>query len=115
MPSTRYTVRLPPALDTAVQEHMRTASVPFATLIRDALAAYLADLLPPPTATRTPSPTSADTLMDLQDRLIALTVRVELLEQSAPTAPPTPADSADTIRALQAQIEDVTTRAQVIE
>ena len=41
MPSTRYTVRLPPALDAAVQEHIRAAGTPFAVLIRDALSAYL--------------------------------------------------------------------------
>ena len=56
MPSTRYTVRLPPALDTAVQEYLRTAGTSFAVLIRQALAAYLADTLPtaPPTGSRHP-------------------------------------------------------------
>jgi hypothetical protein len=48
MPSPRYTVRLPSALDAAVQEHIRTSGTPFATLIRDALSAYLADILPTP-------------------------------------------------------------------
>jgi hypothetical protein len=38
MPSTRYTVRLPPALDTALQEYLRTAGTSFAVLIRQTLA-----------------------------------------------------------------------------
>jgi hypothetical protein len=101
MPSTRYTVRLPPPLDAAVHERVRQGT-PFATLVREALSAYLAD---------TP-PTAADTLMDLQDRLIALTVRVEFLEQSAPTPPPTAADS---LSALQVQVEELTTQVKVIE
>jgi len=50
MPSTRYTVRLPPALDAAVQERLRTTSTPFAELIREALSVYLADTPPTPGA-----------------------------------------------------------------
>ena len=86
MPSTRYTVRLPPALDAAVQEHIRTAGTPFAVLIRDALSAYLADTLPtgPPTAAD-----SADTFRKIQDELAALRARVEILELAL-TAVPTP-------------------------
>jgi hypothetical protein len=86
MPSPRYTVRLPSALDTAVQEHIRTSGTPFATLIRDALSAYLADTLP--TATPTAAD-SADTLREVQAHLAALTARVEILELAL-TAVPTP-------------------------
>jgi hypothetical protein len=60
MPSTRYTVRLPPALDAAVQERLRTAGTPFAILIRDALSTYLAGT--PPTALPTRVPTGVLTL-----------------------------------------------------
>jgi hypothetical protein len=52
MPSTRYTVRLPAALDAAVQAHLRATGLPFAVLIREALSAYLADT--PPTGADTP-------------------------------------------------------------
>ena len=82
MPSTRYTVRLPAPLDTAVQEHLRTSGTPFATLIREALSAYLADT--PPTGTLTPAPTaadSADSLHNLGEQLALLRARVEALEQ----------------------------------
>jgi len=106
MPSTRYTVRLPPALDAAVQERILTTQTPFAELMRAALSAYLADTSP------TGQPTPADTLMELQSHLVALTVRVEILEQSAP---PTPADSADILSTLQAQVEELTTQVKVIE
>jgi hypothetical protein len=88
MPSTRYTVRLPEALDTAVQAYLRTAGTPFAVLIRQALAAYIADTLP----TRLPTPA---------DR--------------TPTEMPTPADSADRLRDVQTQLADLTTRVKVIE
>jgi Ribbon-helix-helix protein, copG family len=86
MPSTRYTVRLPPALDAAVQEHIRTAGTPFAVLLRDALSAYLADT--PPTGSPTPAD-SADTFREIQDELAALRARVEILELAL-TAVPTP-------------------------
>jgi hypothetical protein len=46
MPSTCYTVRLPPALDAAVQKRILTMRTPFAVLVREALAAYLADTSP---------------------------------------------------------------------
>jgi hypothetical protein len=88
MPSTRYTVRLPPALDTAVQEYLRTAGTSFAVLIRQALAAYLADTLPtaPPTGSRHPL-----------------------------TGALTPADSADRLQALEVQMGEMTTRIKVLE
>jgi hypothetical protein len=80
-PSPRYTVRLPPALDTQVQARVR-AGTPFAGLIRDALAAYLADTVPTGMPTDTPIPAdSADTIRNLQEQLSALTTRVEILEQ----------------------------------
>ena len=75
--NTRYTVRLPPALDALVQERIHASGTPFALLIREALAAYLADT--PPTGPLTP-PNSADTLRELQEQLAALTTRVEALE-----------------------------------
>jgi hypothetical protein len=81
MPRTRYTVRLPPALDTAVQERVRRGT-PFAVLIREALAAYLADRAPTPAD-------SADTLREIQDEFTALRARVEILERAL-TAVPTP-------------------------
>jgi hypothetical protein len=80
MPSTRYTVRLPPALDAAVQDRVRQGT-PFAVLIREALVAYLADT--PPTGVLTAAdraPTPADTVQELQEQLAALTRRVEALE-----------------------------------
>ena len=99
MPSTRYTVRLPPALDAAVQEHIRTSGTPFAVLIRDALSAYLADT--PPTGLPTPAD-SADTLRELQEKLADVTTRVKVIEEILTTwpqfadIPPTYADmSAD--------------------
>ena len=99
MPSTRYTVRLPPALDAAVQEHIRTSGTPFAVLIRDALSAYLADT--PPTGLPTPAD-SADTLRELQEKLADVTTRVKVIEEILTTwpqfadIPPTDADmSAD--------------------
>jgi hypothetical protein len=88
LPSTRYTVRLPPALDALVQERIRTSGTPFAVLIRKALSAYLADI--PPTGTPTPAPTaadSADTLRAFHAQLAALTTRVETLEQAQPSLP----------------------------
>jgi hypothetical protein len=88
MPSTRYTVRLPPALDTAVQEYLRTAGTSSAVLIRQALAAYLAETLPtaPPTGSRHPL-----------------------------TGTLTPADSVDRLQTLEAQMAEMTTRVKVIE
>jgi hypothetical protein len=79
-PSPRYTVRLPPALDTLVQARVR-AGLPFAVLIRDALSAYLADPMP----TQLPTPADiAHTVQNLQEQLDALGRRVAMLEQ-APT------------------------------
>jgi hypothetical protein len=80
-PSPRYTVRLPHALDAQVQARV-SAGTPFAVLIRDALAAYLTDTMPtgPPTDTLTAAD-SADTVQNLQKQLVALTTRVEILEQ----------------------------------
>jgi hypothetical protein len=46
MPSTRSTVRLPAPLDAAVQEYLRTTGTSFAVLIRQDLAASLADTRP---------------------------------------------------------------------
>jgi hypothetical protein len=100
MPSIRYTVRLPPALDAAVQERLRTAGTPFAVLIRDALSAYLADTAP----TGLPIPAdSTDTLRELQEKLADVTTRVKVIEEMLTTWPqfadtaPTDADrSADT-------------------
>jgi hypothetical protein len=56
MPSRRYTLRLPRALDAAVQAHLDATHIPFAALMRDALSAYLADTPLTPGA-----PTGADT------------------------------------------------------
>jgi hypothetical protein len=79
-PSPRYTVRLPHALDTQVQARV-SAGTPFAVLIRDALAAYLADTMPTGLPTHTPTRAdSADTVRNLQEQLSALTTRVEILE-----------------------------------
>ena len=111
MPSTRYTVRLPPALDAAVQEHIRTSGTPFAVLIRDALSAYLADT--PPTGLPTPAD-SADTLHELQKKLADVTTRVKVIEEILTTwpqfadIPPTDADmsadrSADTAPTVRGQ------------
>jgi hypothetical protein len=89
MPSPRYTVRLPQALDALVQARVRTGT-PFAVLIREALSAYLADT--PPTAI---APTDADTL---------------------PTPPiPTGADSADSVHALGEQFAILRTRVEALE
>ena len=73
MPSTRYTVRLPPALDAAVQEHIRTSGTPFAVLMREALSAYLADRAP--TGPLTPAD-STDTIRELQAQQVELMTRV---------------------------------------
>jgi len=78
MPSTRYTVRLPASLDTAVQEYILTSGTLFAMLIREALAAYLADTPPPGALTPTDS---ADRLQSLGEQLALLRARVEALEQ----------------------------------
>jgi|SRR6516165_4917171 hypothetical protein len=78
MPSTRYTVRLPPALDAAVQEHIRTSGTPFAVLMREALSAYLADRAP--TGLLTPAD-SADTIRELQAQQVELTTRVKVIEE----------------------------------
>ena len=83
-PNTRYTVRLPPALDALVQERIRASGTPCALLIREALAAYLADT--PPTGPLTP-PNSGDTLRELQGQLAALTTRVEALEHGPSPLP----------------------------
>jgi hypothetical protein len=76
MPSPRYTVRLPPALDALVQKHIRASETPFAVLIQEALAAYLPDTPPTGVATLTDS---ADSVRELQAQLAALTTRVEAL------------------------------------
>jgi len=81
-PSPRYTVRLPHALDAQVQARVQ-AGTPFAVLMREALAAYLAAT--PPTAALTRAD-SADSLHHVQEQLAALTARVTALEQ-APTVP----------------------------
>jgi hypothetical protein len=84
MPSIRYTVRLPPALDAAVQERIRTAGTPFAVLIRDALSAYLADTTP----TGLPTPAdSANTFRELQEKLADVTTRVKVIEEMLTTWP----------------------------
>jgi len=69
---------LPHALDAQVQARIR-AGTPFAVLIREALAAYLADTTP--TEALTEALTDADTVQILQEQLSALTTRVEILEQ----------------------------------
>jgi type IV secretory pathway VirB10-like protein len=99
MPSPRYTVRLPPALDARVQARVR-AGTPFAVLIREALSAYLADSLPTPADT-------TDNLLEMQQQLAELTTRVKVIEEilthwpqladspadSSADRTPTPADS----------------------
>jgi hypothetical protein len=62
MPSPRYTVRLPPALDALVQDHIRASGTPFALVVREALAAYLAHT--PPTETLTETPPHVDSGAD---------------------------------------------------
>jgi len=88
---------LPHALDALVQERLRTTGTPFATLVRDALAAHLADSAP------TPTPTQADTIRHLQEQLDALTTRLEGIEatlaqvrQLADRFADTPADTTST-------------------
>ena len=94
MPSPRYTVRLPPALDARVQARIHTTGTPFAVLMREALTAYLADTpLTPADRPLTAPPTAADTVQALQERVEALAKRVEVLEQQ-PTLRRHPADSA---------------------
>ena len=88
MPSTRYIIRLPPALDTAVQEHLRTSGTPFAVLIQHALSAYLTDISPTGTLTHADS---ADTVRELQAQLADLTTRVKVIEEIL-TQWPQPAD-----------------------
>jgi len=84
MPSPRYTLRLPHALAAQVQARVE-AGTPFAVLMRDALAAYLADTTPTGSPTEEPTGAdSADTLRTLQEHLSALAMRVAALEQ-APT------------------------------
>jgi hypothetical protein len=78
MPSPRYTVRLPSALDQQVQDHLRTSGTSFTVLIREALSAYLADSVP------TGVPTAADradSLQPLGEQLALLRTRVEALER----------------------------------
>jgi hypothetical protein len=84
MPSPRDIVRLPPALDALVQEPIRASETPFAVLIQEALAAYLADTPPTGTLTRADSANSGQ---ELQGQLAALTTRVEALAQRHPTRP----------------------------
>ena len=72
MPSTRYTVRLPPALDAAVQERLRTAGTPFAILIRDALSAYLADTAPTGRGQRKLTPRQQRALRDKYQRGVSV-------------------------------------------
>jgi len=74
--------------------------MPFAVLIRDALAAYLADTTP--TVAPTPAD-SADTVRMLQDQLTAVTMRLEAIEatlarvrQLADRFADTPADTTST-------------------
>jgi hypothetical protein len=100
MPSPRYTVRLPQALDALVQARVQ-AGTPFAVLIREALAAYLADTAPTghvPTAAD-----AADSVQALGEQLALLRTRVEALEQvltrrrqDADTSADTPAATAPT-------------------
>ena len=102
MPSPRYTVRLPQALDALVQARVQ-AGTPFAVLIREALSAYLADTAPTP-----PVPTGADradSVQALGDQLAILRTRVEALEQvltlcrhRADTSADTQPTGADTAR-----------------
>jgi hypothetical protein len=99
MPSIRYTVRLPPALDAAVQERIRTAGTPFAVLIRDALSAYLADTTP----TGLPTPAdSAAPLRELQEKLADVTTRVKVIEEMLTTWP----QFADPHRSYQHEYND---------
>jgi len=82
MPSRRYTLRLPQALDATVQAYLQATGLPFADLMRDALHAYLADT--PPTAQPTGparEPTGEPTPADILSRLTDLTRRVDHLEQ----------------------------------
>ena len=72
-PSARYTVRLPPALDTLVQARVR-AGTPVTVLIQEALTAYL-------TAPAPPAPGSAAPLQSLADQVAVLTTRVDALER----------------------------------
>jgi len=99
---------LPAALDAAVQARLTATGMAFATLIRDALTAYLAADTPP-----TPAD-SADRLQRLDIELDQLRARVAALEllltpaDSLPTGPaadnpptaeaPTSADSPPTIK-----------------
>jgi hypothetical protein len=62
MPSQKFTLRLPPALATAVQTHLDTTGLLFADLARAALSAYLADT--PPTG----ADSAADTRADRQEQ-----------------------------------------------
>jgi hypothetical protein len=94
MPSTRYTVRLPPALDAAVQERLRTTGTPFVVLMRDALSAYLADT--PPTSGAPTGADRADTVQTLREELAALRARVEILELALTTVPTPRRQDADT-------------------
>lgn len=107
MASRRYTLRLPPALDAAVQQVVHEARIPFADLMRDALTAYLADTPPTgaPTAADTPltaSLTGADRLQRLEEHVALLTTRVDQLTQARTprrqraTTKPTGADTPPT-------------------
>ncbi len=86
MPSSRYTVHLPEPLNTLVQDYISSTKTSFAVLIRNALSAYLADTAADravsSTADSIPTPAdSTDILREIQTRLAALTVRVEVLEE----------------------------------
>ena len=63
MPSPRHIVRLRPALDALVQEHIRASETACVVFMQEALAAYLADT--PPIGTP-PRPDSADSVRELQ-------------------------------------------------
>jgi hypothetical protein len=79
MPSQKFTLRLPPALATAVQTHLDATGLLFADLARAALSAYLADTQP--TGADSAADTLADRLTTLERALEALTRRKEAIEQ----------------------------------
>jgi hypothetical protein len=99
MPSQKFTLRLPPALATAVQTHLDATGLLFADLARAALSAYLADTQP--TGADSTADTLADRLTTLERALEALTRRIEAIEQG-----PTPSrQSADRSGQLLADSE----------
>jgi hypothetical protein len=116
MPSQKFTIRLPPALASAVQAHLAATGGLFADLARAALSAYLADT--PPTGADIQADTSADRLTALEIAVDALTQRMDSLEhartprrqvagrrrQPPADTPPTGADTAlARMRTLRAQ------------